>query len=461
MQFVPSGYVTLLMAVRELMERRFPPQGDSLSAAELEELRHLHRVSSAPPPPAATARRGEVSGKTTGWDAAWAERVNARRAELKAKLRVYERTVEAARIAAAAALRQALGDGDLPSEIMLASGRLTPVRPEAWRTNAAPPAFEDGRLRWRFGPWQAEVIEGPVMIPQAAFSAWLRPSTKPDVAASPPPALADLPAQWTLIEALAWVAFRDTRIVRDASLETPREATPYFDEVRQARLMAEPGYGRHRLTLEWAYDRAQGSPPPGLSPGAAERDLLARLRSGAITARGRTATDAAPRDMDPGDWRGLALVERRRGGLVAAPERTTGRTWHDVTVARDDVVRLWPPAGEMPQTISGPRPTAATPTPSGAGTAPQRGEIEVAERGPTTRTPEPKLMATRNVLAAWYRLRLETWPKDAPPPTEAADLAAAREHFAAQPRVSREAIRAIRREKAPPNWRKTGPRAPR
>jgi hypothetical protein len=99
-----------------------------------------------------------------------------------AELRRWHQECEDAERFAQAVLRQALGDGDLPSEIMLANGRLTPVRPEAWRTNDAPLAFENGRLRWRFDSWQAAVIEGPVMIPKAAFAAWLRSSAKPDVA---------------------------------------------------------------------------------------------------------------------------------------------------------------------------------------------------------------------------------------------------------------------------------------
>lgn len=179
-------------------------------------------------------------------------------------------------------------------------------------------------------------------------------------AAAPPPKLSDMPARWALLEALAWIMFRDTRTVQGASLEMPREATTYWAETRlpggDAELvpvMGEPGSGRLRLSLEWAYDRAQGTPTNGLAPDAAENDLLAKLRSGAIIARGRLATDATPRTMDPGDWRGLALVERTRGDVAAEPQGATGQAWREISVARDDVVNQWPLRGTTSETAAG------------------------------------------------------------------------------------------------------------
>ena len=59
---------------------------------------------------------------------------------------------------------------------------------------------------------------------------------------------------------------------------------------------------------------------------------------------------------------------------------------------------------------------------------------------PETRTHAP-------AIRAWYHLRIEAWPRDAAPPTEAEDLAAAREHFAGT--ISRNRFREIRRGMAP------------
>jgi hypothetical protein len=265
-------------------------------------------------------------------------------------------------------------------------------------------------------------------------------------AAAPPPKLSDMPARWTLLEALAWIMFRDPRTVRGASLEMPREATTYWAETRlpggDAELlpvMGEPGSGRLRLSLEWAYDRAQGTPANGLAPDAAENDLLAKLRSGAIIARGRLATDGTPRTMDPGDWRGLALVERTRGDVAAEPQGTTGQAWREISVARDDVVREWPPNNE-----DGDAAAAAL-------TAPQ------PEARPPRSRPRPDF--TLSAGRAWYTLRCRTWPKGEPPPSEATDLEDVRAHFAERvPPIPRQTIREIRRELAPPEWRKSGPR---
>ena len=57
---------------------------------------------------------------------------------------------------------------------------------------------------------------------------------------------------------------------------------------------------------------------------------------------------------------------------------------------------------------------------------------------------------------SWFRLRIDGWPKDKPPPSSAECLAAARAHFAGH--IPRDAFRAIRREVVPPEWQKPGPR---
>lgn len=267
--------------------------------------------------------------------------------------------------------------------------------------------------------------------------------------AAPAPRLPDMPTRWTLLEALAWIMFRDTRTVQGASLEMPREATAYLAEARLpggsaelTPIMGEPGYSRLRLSGEWAYHRAKGLPPPGLEPDAADRDLLAKLRSGAIFARGRQATDVTPRDMDPGDWRGLVLVEPARGEVAAEPERTTGRPWREITIARDDAVQNWPRLGDGAGNIPASAPPAAmSPVPE-ADTAP-------IERRPVYSPGAGKI---------WLLARVRDWPKDAPLPSAKIDLEAARKHFEGD--VPRDPFRHLRGGVVPPNWRKSGPRKP-
>lgn len=279
---------------------------------------------------------------------------------------------------------------------------------------------------------------GDLRFPKGAVLALVEP---PDTT-RPAPQLSELPAQWTLLETLAWIMFRDPAVVRDASPETPRPAASHWAEVRVpgreaglASVTGAPGYSLLRLTLRWQHDAANGQPPPGRPAPEAQDDLLTKLRSGALVARGRGVSEDASRAMDPGDWRGLILRERERGNLVPEPDGARGRPWRDVTLTRDDIVRVWPAAGYAERV---------------ADSAPATAPLGIAVK-PT---------AERHAVAAWYVFRVRTWPKDAPPPTEADDLAAARAAFAPQPRVSRDTIREIRREKAPPNWRKTGPRSP-
>jgi len=70
-----------------------------------------------------------------------------------------------------------------------------------------------------------------------------------------------------------------------------------------------------------------------------------------------------------------------------------------------------------------------------------------------------KLEFSQARCRAWFRLRIDGWPKDKPPPSGAECLAAARAHFAGS--IPRDALRAIRREAVPLEWQKPGPRGPR
>jgi hypothetical protein len=51
---------------------------------------------------------------------------------------------------------------------------------------------------------------------------------------------------------------------------------------------------------------------------------------------------------------------------------------------------------------------------------------------------------------------VSAWPKDAPFPTEAEDLAAAQNYF--EGNIPRGKFREIRRDKTPADWQKPGPR---
>lgn len=112
-------------------------------------------------------------------------------------------------------------------------------------------------------------------------------------------------------------------------------------------------------------------------------------------------------------------------------------------------------------------PIACTATPRGVGTATgyatiraftaaEWHAIRLGAKG-TVGLP-PKARYSLPALRAWYEFRVRTWKTSEPPPSEAADIIAAGAQF--DPKPSRAAVRAVRGEKAPAEWRKQGPRTP-
>lgn len=119
--------------------------------------------------------------------------------------------------------------------------------------------------------------------------------------------------------------------------------------------------------------------------------------------------EARPSFALPGEQR------RLRADIVSGP-----RSWDGVRIRR-------PAAAPMPKQKPDAKPTTAR-------------RLEYSDKG----------------LRGWFRLRVDRWPKDAPPPSEKECLAAAREHF--EGRIGRDPFRVIRREMVPENWQKSGPR---
>lgn len=72
---------------------------------------------------------------------------------------------------------------------------------------------------------------------------------------------------------------------------------------------------------------------------------------------------------------------------------------------------------------------------------------------------DPKPVYSMATLRSWYILRRGSWPSTERPPSEPEDIAAASSHFGVK--VPRDPFRAIRREMAPAEWKKPGPRKPR
>jgi hypothetical protein len=114
--------------------------------------------------------------------------------------------------------------------------------------------------------------------------------------------------------------------------------------------------------------------------------------------------------------------------------RVSEPIWSSILFPSADVRRLWPASA----------------------TSFQPGSISSPAAVPAKTAPPTQHRYNLAALSAWYVLRIKTWPRDQRGPTEEQDWEEARAAF--NDHVPRGAIREIRREKAPENWRKSGPR---
>lgn len=160
---------------------------------------------------------------------------------------------------------------------------------------------------------------------------------------------------------------------------------------------------------------------------AAEAQFLAMLRAGALVAWGRAGSPIAPHRRIPADaWVSLRLAHVTEGRALGAGVDLFGL--------------------HVAAAVALAEPTLAAPSPPEP--------VMTAERRPP-RTDAGQAYSPE-ALAAWFLLRVRTWPKGEPPPSEADCIAAAKAYFADAP--GRDAIREIRQEKTPESWRKRGPR---
>lgn len=313
---------------------------------------------------------------------------------------------------------------------------------------------------------------------------------------APKRAEVDTPAGWLSVnQALSWIAFRSLPSDWDSAFyfgasnwfsQTPDEA---LEHLRQ--MMAEPPGSLFRTmrygpdfeervrtvaaTLSLREDDGPADPPTAsiddlttrlidhlsehLQDARAQHD---RLKQAAETLRLAIASG----EPSAYGWRGYGsqlaelepIIEPRERipadvcagpvtitemGIVPLTEvdgrtRTSQPLWSGLLISADDILRVWPASTTAlhPEPIPGP---AGVPAEVQADTAQPR-----------------KLRYDSLALGAWYLLRVKKWPSGQRGPTEDQDWKDAQAAFVGH--VPRGEIRKIRKEKAPENWRKSGPR---
>ena len=166
--------------------------------------------------------------------------------------------------------------------------------------------------------------------------------------------LHDLPADWTLLECVAWVLLRDPTAVHAMAPETARGrgASRWQDPSHQTRWhevdwLGPDGSSLLWLRLTWAYCHVGNPDAHGRGNATAMQEAieaaLIALRAGRLEATG-TLRGGNRQQMQAADWRGLRLLESDRGELWAEPEREMGRHWRDVTIPMRKILAEWPAA---------------------------------------------------------------------------------------------------------------------
>jgi len=174
--------------------------------------------------------------------------------------------------------------------------------------------------------------------------------------------------QWTLVMAVAWIAYLDLDEVREWS--APYRAEYYHWLWQRWRRGADSSIyegwhleqrSRPSLSLLGISDAARsvtGSKPPVLAVSEAEEALWVALREGLFSASGIDTETGRRVEIPTLDWRELVAVENRgqvdevRRGLMASgyrevlvPSAAVRGFWHRRKVMRPSLPQLVPPTG--------------------------------------------------------------------------------------------------------------------
>jgi hypothetical protein len=282
---------------------------------------------------------------------------------------------------------------------------------------------------------------GDLRIPtREAMALW---APKP----APAPRIEDLPPIWTVLRCVVWIALRDAAAVRDCApnAERPEWVRLPDGRVEMAPQAGDRRWGPVRLAAEWVVLKLDGDAPLGPKPEDAQRELIARLQAGRITATGTPADGSGRRTMTPDDWFDLFFAECG-DVLQPEPQHTAGQAWRDVAIARDEMVQAWQPFAETADSAG----RGGSPVSN----APLRESAASTVANPTA--PSAKSQFSESLCRAWFLLRVSGWPGSSPPPNFHTDRQEAERYFGRS--IPRDDFRRIRKASTPEYWRKSGPR---
>lgn len=202
----------------------------------------------------------------------------------------------------------------------------------------------------------------PFAEPNAGGARSTTPGSDPTPLSAPPAPLLDtLPADWTLMEAVAWIALRDPVVVQRAG-SIPAEGaiasqvSAGHDEGRRRPdgLVVHADWpAGHGIPLAWIdleHGKRTGGGEVGTMPAdAAVAALMEMLRSGGLTARGEWANTGERRDIPRDEWRSLTLDTAPSEARILVPHRISpdrapwpDARWRRVTITRASLVTAWP-----------------------------------------------------------------------------------------------------------------------
>lgn len=285
----------------------------------------------------------------------------------------------------------------------------------------------------------------------------------------------DLPKRLTLMQAVAWIATRDARVVQRAAWKRSDGKTDPLGTDQWAKIEAcfpaDGGVTLLSLDLWNCTDMPEAQIGPALicdadldSAGGGE-DVAERAVHALLTALGSGRVMATRRDqsgsrieIEADDWEDRYLDTEPRAATELLPFRVGLRRrdldWQAVRVARDDFLREWPAptvvAGSEEKTLAG----VAAPS---VETACGETVVPVEASGGM---PPLRLKPTEKAIREWFQNRVETWPLDRPAPSEEDDWQAIKGHFSTELLTRDQEFRPLRHQETPVEWRKQGRRQP-